>query len=470
VDLAARLDALRSTLAGRQQLGEAFAKGVRTASEFFREAQPSRPARLTDALPGLEVDERPQGRVLVRTQTVEIGSDDWAQNDAFRIPCHRLAALDDGNALDALFPSVGRNPLDPTRIAFLDTETTGLSGGTGTIAFLVGIGWVERDTATGRIARFTLEQLLVEDFAHEPALLHRLAGHLERFDAHCTYNGRGFDVPLLRSRFAMNRMDRSVWQRPNLDLLGWSRRLWKSELGNARLSTIERGVLAIERVGDIDGSLIPDAWHQWARTGEAGVMPQVITHNAQDIASLVAILARQLAMGVAPHDTGVVTRAGECLGLSRWCEKRGALTDAARLCERALGLMPDPGSDPRLLLWLAKIYRRSNCEERALEIWRELERRPIAIGMPAWLEHARHLEHRRKDFAAARLLVHRCVSQAEMENDLHRYSGRSGAVPVSGEELDSLRRRLARLDRRVEKARKAAEPRPPKGTRKPPSN
>ncbi len=167
-------------------------------------------------------------------------------------------------------------------------------------------------------------------------------------------------------------------------------------------------------------------------------------------------------MGAAPHDHAVVTRAGECLGLSRWCEKRGALSDAARLCERALGLMPDPGSDPRLLLRLARLYRQSGSEEQALEIWMELERRPIAIGMPAWLEHARHLEHRQKDFASARLLVHRCVSQAEMENDLHRYSGRSGAVPVSGDELECLRRRLARLDRRVEKTRIAALPKRPR--------
>ena len=180
-------------------------------------------------------------------------------------------------------------------------------------------------------------------------------------------------------------------------------------------------------------------------------------------------------MANAPDDRAVVTRASECLGLARWCEQRREYPLAASLCERALGLMPDPGSDVMLLLRLAKLHLRNDFDERAEEIWRELQRRPLAVGFRAWLDHARYLEHRRRDLPAAQMLVYRCLSQAEMENDLHRYSGHNGAMPVSPEELVALRRRLARLDRRVEKARKAQSPRPPttrpsKRTRKPPAN
>jgi len=468
VDLAARLDALRASKAGRQQLAdalkEALPPGVQTATEFFRNRQASpsptksctQSVTLHEVMPDLTHEDRNGGRVLLRTESVTLIDGDWAMADSWRLPAAHLHTLENRDVIRRMFPGVDELDIDPTRIAFIDTETTGLSGGTGTIAFLVGIGWLERDGETGRVARFTLEQLLVEDFGHEAAMLERLAGHLERFDAVCTYNGRGFDVPLLRTRFAMNRMSRNILRMPNLDLLPFARRLWRSDLGNARLKTIESSVLGIDRVGDVDGSLIPEVWHQFARTGQPGLIPVVMTHNAQDIASLVSILAREMAMVASPRDGAIVTRPGECLGLARWCESRREYSMAAQLCERALGLMHDPGSDVRLLMRLARLHRRIGQDDRAEEIWRELERRPLSVGFCAWLDHARYLEHHRKDLAAARLLVHRCMSQAEMENDLHRYSGHSGGVPVSVEEMAGLRRRLARLDRRVEKARLAA--------------
>jgi uncharacterized protein YprB with RNaseH-like and TPR domain len=473
VDLAARLDALRASLNGRQQLAAALKSalppGVQTATEFFRDHPPREQQSVGQALPDMQRDRRCGGHVLVRTESVALDACECAVAESYRLPMACLDALEQRATIPRVFSGVESGSIAPERIAFIDTETTGLSGGTGTIAFLVGIGWLERDESTGRLSRFTLEQLLVEDFAHEPAMLDRLAGHLDRFDAVCTYNGRGFDVPLLRSRFAMNRMNRAAWRKPNLDLLPFARRLWRGDLGNARLKTIESGVLGVDRVGDIEGSQIPDVWHQWARTGQPGLIPVVMTHNAQDIASLVAILARQMAMAAAPLNRSVVTRSSECLGLARWCETRGDWEIAAELYERALGMMPDPGADVRLLLRLARLHRRVGKVQAAVDIWRELQRRPLVVGFAAWLEHARHLEHHCKDLASARMLVHRCLSQAEMENELHCYSGRSGAAPVSLAELESLRRRLARLDRRVEKARKAAAS-PPKRPRKPRPN
>ena len=133
---------------------------------------------------------------------------------------------------------------DIRKCLFLDTETTGLSGGAGTVAFLVGVGWVDGDA-------LVTEQYLLREYADEPELLHRLAERMDAFDCVCTFNGRNFDMPLLEARFTMCRM-RDRWRDlENLDLLHPARRVWKMRMGSCRLSRIEEIILGTPREGDL---------------------------------------------------------------------------------------------------------------------------------------------------------------------------------------------------------------------------
>ena len=158
---------------------------------------------------------------------------------------------------------------DPRRILYLDTETTGL-GGSGTVAFLVGLGYL---TDNG----FEVHQFLMRDYPEEPYLLRHVAAGLNRFDVLCTFNGTTFDVPLLESRFLM-------------DLLHMCRRLWKLRLGRCNLGRLEEVILGKPREEDIPGSEVPQRYFTYLKTGEISLLEDVLKHNAQDIASLCVLL------------------------------------------------------------------------------------------------------------------------------------------------------------------------------------
>ena len=171
---------------------------------------------------------------------------------------------------------------DPRRILYLDTETTGL-GGSGTVAFLVGMGYL---TDEG----FEVHQFLMRDYPEEPYLLKHVAAGLGRFDVLCTFNGTTFDVPLLESRFLMNRMDRSCLDMPHLDLLHMCRRLWKLRLGRCNLGRLEEVILGMPREEDIPGSEVPQRYFTYLKTGQMSLLDDILKHNAQDIVSLCVLL------------------------------------------------------------------------------------------------------------------------------------------------------------------------------------
>ena len=157
--------------------------------------------------------------------------------------------------------------LDPRKILYLDTETTGL-GGSGTVAFLVGMGWL---TDEG----FEVHQFLMRDYPEEPYLLKHVAAGLERFDVLCTFNGSTFDVPLLESRFLMNRMDRSCLEMPHIDLLHMSRRLWKLRLGRCNLGRLEEVILGQPREEDLPGREVPQRYFDYLKTGQESLLDVV---------------------------------------------------------------------------------------------------------------------------------------------------------------------------------------------------
>lgn len=456
MDVESRLDDLQARKRQREMILEAVragaVEGVRPAAEHFQAQAHRRPAgeALLEAMPHGEVRERSDGRVLLFRSIVELDGE-----GPYAAPIGERAILERGEVLAQLYPELADlDGLDPTRIAFLDTETTGLAGGTGTLAFLIGIGFFERDEA-GRLARFTVEQYLIEDFCHEPAQLRFVAERLAAFQSFGTYNGRAFDLSLLQTRGVLNRLRPAIWRKPHMDLLPFSRRLWKEELASVSLTSVEENILGIRREQDIESALIPQIWTHFARTGHCGAMPLVLHHNAQDIVSLGCLLALQARCVAAPEEPGVLRRAGECRGMARWFERAGDLERACRLYERSLDLPSDEQAEQRTLWRLAALCRRRAQWERALDIWRGFQPRPLAVSLPAWIELAKYLEHRARDHAAARLLVCQCVRQLEIEEELRLLRGLPAATSIVKQAAEEMRRRLERLDRKIERARRA---------------
>jgi uncharacterized protein len=169
------------------------------------------------------------------------------------------------------------------RLRFFDLETTGLSGGTGTLAFLAAVGRIEGSS-------FELTQLFLEDFPGEGPFIGALLKLFGEGDVMVSYNGRAFDMPLLRTRCVMNAI--SPPEIAHLDALFAARRLWKRVHGGASLGLLEREVLGIEREEDLPGAMIPEAWLDFARTGDNPLMRLVLSHNADDVVGLARLVAR----------------------------------------------------------------------------------------------------------------------------------------------------------------------------------
>jgi len=432
-DIRSRLDLLASRKRQRDVLidevrGGAIA-GISTAAEFFAgRAEQGRDARAT-IVAGAEIAEGPGGRCFVVRGEFAPNGDG--------LPMAGCAPVD-GAGLPLLTTGEVSSPLAETDIAFVDTETTGLAGGTGTVAFLVGVGWWEQ---RGGESRFVLEQFLIDDFRHEEAMLSRLVARLAPFRALCTYNGRRFDVPLLRARAVMHRIAPRAWSRPQIDLLDFSRRLWKGRIGSVSLKNVERHILGIDRGEDIDGGLIPEVFFRWARTGEAPLIPAVLRHNAQDIVTLGALLARASRICADPMGCGLLNHHAEFAAAAKWFEKRKDPAAARAAWERALEASRGSQEERPLLHRLALYHKRHGDREEAAAIWR---------GLPgdndATIQLAMHLEHRRRDPAEALRIVRGLRQRLEWEADMAAL--RDGGKAASAAALADLIRREERLLRK----------------------
>ena len=249
--------------------------------------------------------------------------------------------------------------LDPRRILYLDTETTGL-GGSGTVAFLVGMGFLGDNG-------FEVHQFLMRDYPEEPYLLKHVAAGLGKFDVLCTFNGTTFDVPLLESRLLMNRMDRSCLDLPHLDLLHMCRRLWKLRLGRCNLGRLEEVILGKPRTDDLPGSEVPQRYLTCLKTKQVSLLDDILKHNAQDIASLCVLLNHMADLYLHPEK---IRFSEDVYSMGRALERINR-TENARHCYRLArrGRMGDSAGAA-----LAMSYRRSGEREKAAEIWREMIR------------------------------------------------------------------------------------------------
>lgn len=344
--------------------------------------------------------------------------------------------LEDVGSLKVLDPAL--NVQGAPRTVFIDLETTGLSGGAGTLAFLVGCGYFD-------LGAFQVRQFLLPSHAAERALLAAVADFFDDADLIVTYNGKTFDVPVMETRWSFHRMELPLDGVPHFDMLHPARRLWKNRLADGyedagcRLSTLERILFDVQRVGDVPGFDIPQRFFGFVRSGDPRPLEPVLEHNRIDLVSLAAVTARAVRLTQDGHDA--CRDCAEALALGRVFE-RAERFDRAEACYRRAAASPEAPVRAEALYRLAVRVRRARRFEDAAALWRELvdlsepryrRRGPLGDLRKVAIEAlAIHHEHRAKDLAGARELALAFLDE------------------VSGP-ADKVRYRIARLERKLAK-------------------
>jgi len=267
------------------------------------------------------------------------------------------------------------------RWLFLDTETSGLAGGTGTWAFLFGAAWI-------RGGELVLRQYLLTRLDAEPAYLEAVSRELAEAEGLVTYNGKGFDAPLLATRMRLAGLPAPWDGKPHLDLLASVRRAFGRVWPDCRLLTAEARLLGLERRGDLPGSEAPAAWLAWLRRGEIAALAGVLGHNRQDLVSLPALVPVLTRAFRDPVSVGA-----DLVAVARHHLRRGASARALELLAANQARLDAAG-----LLDLARLHRRQGHWAAAVAIWQPLAQQGVGAAREAL---AKYLEHRAGDYAGA---------------------------------------------------------------------
>ncbi len=311
-------------------------------------------------------------------------------------------------ALRLLAPGAAPEESDPRRWLFLDTETTGLAGGTGTYAFLVGIAWWDDDG-------FVVQQYFMRNHAEEASLLLELAEVLAKRRTLVTFNGKSFDWPLLETRYRMTRLGPAPSLVLHLDLLHPARQIFRLRLKSVALSELERHVLALDRGYDIPSETIPGRYFDFLRGGPAQPVAEIFQHNQMDLCGLAALSAHMTRLLEKPESADC--ESSELFGMSRLLQRRGENQLAFTTYERALaGNLP--GDAQRVAKHeLALSAKRQGRTERSNELWHEL----LEGDDPAPEAHERlaiYYEHHARDLDEAVSLARK--AQVRLREALNR--------------------------------------------------
>ena len=313
------------------------------------------------------------------------------------------------------------------RMLFIDLETTGLAGGAGTYAFLVGCAWYQDGSLRVR-------QFFLSSFAAERVLLEAVAEIADSCGAVVTYNGKSFDLPLIETRYLLHRLETPFASVPHVDMLHPARRLWREDGSECRLNALEQVLCGHLREGDVPGFEIPSRYFHFVRTGDARRLEAVMEHNRLDLISLAMLTARASQL---LEDGPAAARTGrEALGMGRLYERSGMALDAlAAFLRAAEHSETDTVTCAEAWRAYAVLSRRDRKFADAAHGWRriiELQSCPSAIQREAAEALAVHHEHRLRDLEAARAFALRSLN-------VNSTRSRHAAT----------QHRLARLDRKL---------------------
>ena len=339
----------------------------------------------------------------------------------------------DPAALSLLAPGASQEIADPRRWLFLDTETTGITGGTGTYPFLVGLAWWD---AGG----LEIEQLFMRDYSDEHSLLVALAERIAERPVLVTFNGKSFDWPLLETRYRMTRAIRPPALRAHLDFLHPARNLWRLRIGSVRLAELELKVLGWNRGSDMNSWLIPEIYFDYLRGGSPKALLPIFHHNQMDLRGLAALAARVLSLLGSPDAHG--GNALELYGVSRICERRGEALRARKHYAQSIARELPIETDRTARSSLARLAKRDGDFALALQLWESMLGNSRE-GLEAYEQLAIHYEHRAREPHRAAALTQKALLEL-------RDANRLGTIPSSDyqQRRQRLRQRLARLERK----------------------
>lgn len=319
---------------------------------------------------------------------------------------------------------------DLQNLVFLDTETSGLAGGTGTYAFEVGVG---RFTEEG----FRLAQFFMRHPGEEPALLAGLTAFMDGMGAVVTYNGKAFDIPLLNTRYTLMGLSSPFENVDHFDLLPLARRLWRNRLESRTLGTVEEHILGVTRgEQEVPGYLIPEMYFEYLKTQDARPMAGIFYHNAIDILSLAGLFSHMAFLLQEPSSEEII-HAEDIVSLARFFESLGDVPQAKALYDKAL-----KEKLPHALFWdtlerFSFLLKRKGDWGSAIGLW---EQAAEAKQLYAFEELAKYYEHHAKQLSVAREWTSRAKKVLE-ENLFPAHEVHYWQI--------SLDHRLERLDRKI---------------------
>jgi uncharacterized protein YprB with RNaseH-like and TPR domain len=395
--------------------------GLRTSAEVPR--PPGR--RLSDYVPGREVP-TPYGPCF----SVRWEYDLDYHHGSFQL--QKLLTLT-GKEVETLTFDQCLSGFDFQRAAFVDVETSSLSGGVGTFAFLTGVAYLENDT-------LYVEQYLMRDFIEEPNLLHLLSERLRGFSYLVTYNGKCFDTSILSARYLLNRLNSPLGSIPHLDLLFPARRLWKRRFKDCSLTHLERALLDFQRVEDIPSHLIPHIYFDYLRDNDPEMLVPVFNHNRDDLISLVALTGTACEL-VQEDRPFFLTHPVDLLSLGRHFYRAGQFQKTISILEQ----IPDRELSSQVKeeyhFLLGDCYKRLSFWDRAERVWSAYLESGQTSCLHFHLELAKLYEHRIKDLSKAQQMT--ALALSSIENLSADWGGR--LVSVCRTEL---LHRLNRIERK----------------------
>lgn len=390
-------------------------------------ASAERSAPLHDLLPGVWV-EGPLGPVFAvrASYPLDHRQGRHALADFLSLCTRSLSALCREPALEGA---------DLTSALFLDTETTGLDARTGALAFLVGVGYFDDGC-------FQISQFFLEDVAAERAMLRAVGELLDDFQWLVTFNGKGFDAPLLATRFARHGEAHRLDAMPHADLLHPSRRLWKDRLQSCRLTSLERHILGVARTGDVPGSVIPELYARYLADRDARRLLPVFYHNAQDLLALLALSSRAALTYARPFD-GHVEHGVDFVSLGKAYEAAGATEMALKAYDRALSMPMHPAVRAEACKRVIPLYKRTAQLEHAVALWEEMVASQATHSIYPYEELAKHHEHVTRQYERAEMLVVQALrllprdtctrtTRRDLEKRLRRIQGKRAVAPGGG--------------------------------------
>lgn len=342
---------------------------------------------------------------------------------------HGLFTIEE-NKITETFPSAAFShnsdtfEIEPQSMIFLDTETTGL-GGTGAVAFLVGIGKI---TKKG----FEISQYLIPDYSDEAAMLEDIKSEIHDRSTVVSFNGASFDLPVLLDRMIINRVARRHEYAHHLDLLHPARRLFRRRLLDCTLTNLERQLFSFYRNDDIPGYLVPSVYFEWLTLQDLTNMNRVLEHNRLDILSMYFLV--RLIADAYQSNGETLEYAEDLYSLSRYYEKRkepGRIETVFERVKREAKTIA-----PEAALHYAKIFKRNRKVERSVEIWESMAKDKTAESFWACVELAKYYEHQARDFGSA-LQYTNLACRCER---------------ISSKQLEGIDKRVVRLSRKLKLA------------------